>query len=176
MSFAEVYSEEVIETRRIRAQRARFWARIVSLLLMITVAATLHSEPRLRAALFSAAIDGLLSFNRTEAATFETSTPPLGNAPHPAADHEGLMELLKQLQPGNLGSAAPSQSAPEASAHPRDTVKVNRFGDSPFGPEPSFKRVGPKVESSPALQDPPPLPKETELDFGKLLQRFTGGS
>lgn len=59
MSFSDVYANEVLESRRTRSDRARFWAKIVSFLLMITVAVTLRSDPQLRVALISAAMNGV---------------------------------------------------------------------------------------------------------------------
>lgn len=60
MSFRDVYSNEVLESRRARSQRARFWGKVVSIVLMLTVAVTLRTEPQLRSALVSAAMAGAL--------------------------------------------------------------------------------------------------------------------
>ncbi|MEW9920820.1 hypothetical protein AB2B41_14495 [Marimonas sp. MJW-29] len=180
MSFAETYSEEVIETRRIRAQRARFWARIVSLMLMITVAATLHSEPRLRAALMTAAINGVMALT---GGSFVPVTSP-ENLPEGAertiADPDAVMKLLRELQPGNIGdkpSPAPaSPDSPVAAPAPTETIKVNRFGNNPEGSGPQFRKVGQPAAEAPAGPASTTDPQSTTLDFENLLQRITGGS
>ncbi|KIN61916.1 hypothetical protein Z946_772 [Sulfitobacter noctilucicola] len=61
MTFSDIYSDEVYEARRDRAKRARFWAKVVSLMLVLTIGATLRSEPNLRLALMTAGMDGVLA-------------------------------------------------------------------------------------------------------------------
>ncbi len=51
MSFSETYHAEVLQSRRDRSRRAMFWARILGLVLVLTIGAILRSEPALRSAL-----------------------------------------------------------------------------------------------------------------------------
>ncbi len=59
MGFAEIYRNEVLQSRRDRARRAFFWARLIGLVLMVTVAAALRSEPGLTRQLMLAAMDAV---------------------------------------------------------------------------------------------------------------------
>lgn len=59
--FSEIYRTEVLQSRRDRSRRAFFWARIVGLALMLTIGATLRSEPELRSALARAGMDAVMT-------------------------------------------------------------------------------------------------------------------
>lgn len=59
--FSDIYRAEVMQSRRDRSRRAFFWARIVGLALMLTIGATLRSEPELRSALARAGMDGVMA-------------------------------------------------------------------------------------------------------------------
>ena len=69
MTFRETYRSEVNESRRDRSRRACFWAKVVSIVLMVTIGATLRAEPQLRAALASVAMNTVLRLAGTEATT-----------------------------------------------------------------------------------------------------------
>lgn len=103
MSFADTYGHEVLESRRTRSQRAGFWAKLVSLMLMVLVAVTLRSEPELRRALIEASITaGMQITGRAAPQTRSTGA-------------------------GTFVSAAPATSAPpRSSTGLRDRIKVNR--------------------------------------------------
>ena len=60
MEFAQTYRHEVIQSRRDRSRRARFWSRIVGIVLMLTIAAVLKMEPDLRRALSEAGTNAIL--------------------------------------------------------------------------------------------------------------------
>ncbi|MEM6304678.1 MAG: hypothetical protein AAF744_08160 [Pseudomonadota bacterium] len=62
MSFTDTYQEEIIASRRDRSRRAFFWAKITSLLLVITIGVTLRAEPELRRLLMSAGMDTIAGF------------------------------------------------------------------------------------------------------------------
>lgn len=61
MSFQETYRSEVLQSRRHRSRRAHFWARFFGLILLLTVGATLRSEPELRRALAGAGMDAVMA-------------------------------------------------------------------------------------------------------------------
>lgn len=115
MSFAETYAEERLESRRIRAERARFWAKCVSLILMLTVALALRSEPQLRQALMSAGVDGIAALAGQKPGR---ATPDLG---------EAELAALQEWQ-ARLDAGAGVEPAPQPQTGLRDAVKVNRFG------------------------------------------------
>lgn len=193
MSFAETYNHEVIETRRIRAQRARFWAKLISLLLMITIAAVLRSEPQLRSALMGAAVDGVTAL-RGETASAQAAPIPSGQTPGMAmADPEAVLGLLRKIQPGQQavgpvpGTADPAmpQSPGFLTRTPLPTdptlqintpqagsgIKVNR----PTGHSgPRFQRVQPH-----AATHPPPATQAPALDIKSIANQIgnaMGGS
>jgi len=58
--FKEIYQNEVLQSRRDRSRRAFFWARIVGLALMITIGATLRSEPEMRQMIATAGMDAVM--------------------------------------------------------------------------------------------------------------------
>ena len=60
MQFADTYQHEVMKSRQIRSQRAKFWARITGLVLMLTIGAILRSEPQLRQDLLRVGVDAVL--------------------------------------------------------------------------------------------------------------------
>ena len=59
--FSEIYRAEALQSRRDRSRRAFFWARIAGLALMLTIGATLRSEPELRSALARAGMDAVMA-------------------------------------------------------------------------------------------------------------------
>lgn len=185
MSFAETYSHEVIETRRIRAQRARFWAKLISLLLMITVAAVLRSEPQLRTALMSAAVDGVTALRGTDTPTPGTPVPTAQSPGTAMADPEAVLGLLRKMQPGKvpgtIDPAGQSQSGPvfgtsvpvEPSAQSEVPsagagIKINR----PSGHSgPRFQRAAPRATAEP---EPPTSSPTVDINaianqIGKVL-------
>lgn len=103
MSFAGTYHEEVLASRRDRSRRAFFWAKVTSILLMLTIAVTLRVEPDLRRLILTAGTDAIMR----GAGANETSD---------VADLPG-----RQV-------AAPSA---QGSSLPRSRIKVNRPAPSP---------------------------------------------
>lgn len=81
MTFAGTYRDEVIASRRDRSRRAFFWAKVTSIVLMLTIAVTLRAEPDLRRLLMSAGMDAIAGFarikagNRAAALPVDVSTP-----------------------------------------------------------------------------------------------------
>lgn len=110
MSFREIYANEVLEQRRTRAQRARFWGKVVSLVLMLTIAVTLRTEPQLRRALISAAMAGAM---QVTGRSVPAATPDL-----PERFQDGFQAM----------SARTPAPAPANSTGIRDRIKVNRPG------------------------------------------------
>ena len=66
MSFAETYKHETLQSRRDRSRRAMFWARVLGLMLMLTIGAILRSEPQLRQDLMNAGINGILKLTKRD--------------------------------------------------------------------------------------------------------------
>lgn len=135
MSFRDIYSNEVLESRRARSQRARFWGKVVSIVLMLTVAVTLRTEPQLRSALVSAAMAGALQVTgRSVPATSPDFTAAFqaipADTPLPASDTR-VRDRIKINRPGSDANTAPQQVDVQALA--RDLQKsmaaFNRNGD-----------------------------------------------
>ncbi|WP_281991355.1 hypothetical protein [Sulfitobacter geojensis] len=135
MSFRDVYSNEVLESRRARSQRARFWGKVVSIVLMLTVAVTLRTEPQLRSALVSAAMAGAMQLTgRSVPATSPDFTAAFqaipADTPLPASDTR-VRDRIKINRPGSDANTAPQQVDVQALA--RDLQKsmaaFNRNGD-----------------------------------------------
>ncbi|MGB3245565.1 MAG: hypothetical protein WBB25_13605 [Sulfitobacter sp.] len=61
MGFADTYHEQVFQSRRDRARRAFFWARILGVVLMLSIGVTLRADPKLRSLLTEAGMDALAS-------------------------------------------------------------------------------------------------------------------
>ncbi len=76
MSLSEIYRHEVLQSRRDRSRRAFFWARIMGLALMLTIGATLRSEPQLRSAIARAGMDVVLKASGPAQSTQTASLAP----------------------------------------------------------------------------------------------------
>ncbi|KIN70879.1 hypothetical protein Z945_3343 [Sulfitobacter noctilucae] len=151
MTFSENYTFEVLQSRRIRRQRALFWAKILSFMLMILVAVTLRSEPQLRMALFTAVTDaGMRVMGKTDQAVVQT-------------DESQLSDMLQNPDLKEVMQAAPMQfTAPPSEVQAPATrdnsqgnrIKVNRPGAA-SGTSTTFKRVVPPSATRPTrpLQD-----------------------
>lgn len=150
MSFAETYSYERLETRRIRSQRARFWAKVVSLLLMLTLGAVFYTEPQLRQSLMQAGMQGVMTLTGRNATPAQA--PDSGNVAN-------LQQLLQQAQ-GSTPAPAPEPG-----------VRVNRYGPE-TSTRPQFQRVrGSEPAAAPAPSDSTAMAEQ----IGKLLERFQAG-
>ncbi len=76
MSFKETYRNEVLQSRRDRSRRAFFWARITGLVLLLTIGATLRSDPELGRALAVAGMDAVMDIaGNTQAAQMPQRGP-----------------------------------------------------------------------------------------------------
>ncbi|MFY0646769.1 hypothetical protein [Sulfitobacter geojensis] len=131
MSFRDVYSNEVLESRRARSQRARFWGKVVSIVLMLTVAVTLRTEPQLRSALVSAAMAGAMQVTgRSVPATSPDFTAASANTPPPASGTR-VRDRIKINRPGSGADAAPQQVDMQALARDlqKNMAAFNRNGD-----------------------------------------------
>ncbi len=102
MSFAGTSQEEIITSRRDRSRRAFFWAKITSVVLILTIAVTLRAEPDLRRLLMGAGMNAVMRFAN------------INHGEDPAALPAGL--------PFPQAQAAQA----EQSQLPRSKVKVNR--------------------------------------------------
>lgn len=98
MNFANTYSEEVLQSRRDRSRRAFFWARVLSFVLMITFAATLRADPKLRNLLMESGMDAIAAIAR-----------------------------VRDPQP-DLAALAASVKPEASTTLPTSRIKVNRFG------------------------------------------------
>lgn len=99
MDFRRTYHAEVLQSRRDRARRAIFWSRATGVLLMITVAATLRSEPELRRVLADAGINAMLKV------TGRVAAPQLADAS--AVTSERMP--VSQVKVNRPAIAAPSE-------------------------------------------------------------------
>ena len=116
MTGDDTYLFELRKSRRIRSQRAMFWARITGVLLMILVAATFRIEPGLRIALTDTAVSGVLALTSTAV----KSPDPLPADPFASGRAAyGDPDLTPQ----------DAAAHPEEASRPRDRVKVNRHWD-----------------------------------------------
>ena len=122
MSFSETYRAEVLQSRRDRSRRAFFWSRILGLVLMITIAVALRTEPDLRRAISSAAMDGVA---RLAGLDRSGGTDVQGGTAFAQNSRQGV--LRPQASPFN-----PANPQPGAGARlPASKVKVNRPGFTP---------------------------------------------
>lgn len=153
MSFSDTYGHAVLETRRIRAQRARFWAKIVSFALMITVGVTLHTEPELRQGLMNAAMQGGMTLTGRESAAL---------APLPSfasdSDRAAVEKLLRQAE----------QNAQETPGR----IKVNRPSADSEGAI-NFERAG--AAEAPATPNTTVDATDTASRIGAVLERLKPG-
>lgn len=82
IEFREIYRTEVLQSRRDRSRRAFFWARITGLTLLLTIGATLRSEPELRNAIAGAGMDAvMLIAGRSSTAPRVSPEPTAENLP-----------------------------------------------------------------------------------------------
>jgi hypothetical protein len=125
MSFRDTYSNEVLESRRTRSQRARFWGKVVSIVLMVTVAVTLRTEPQLRSALVSAAMAGVMQVTgRSVPASspdFTTAFQAIPVATSAAEGSKRVRDKIKINRPGSNVDTVPRQVDMQAIA--RDLQK-----------------------------------------------------
>ena len=157
MTFKDTYADAVLESRRIRSQRAGFWAKVVGLLLVLTIGATLRSEPQLRLALMSAGMDAVMAMTGR--------APPEPQPTQPAVpDLSALRSLLPNAQ---------QQTTPVDDTPPDSGIKINRPGASTPGGA-RFERVTPETASAPA----PPAqstPNAMATQLGQLLKQMNLG-
>ncbi len=131
MDFKDIYADEVLEARRDRSKRARFWAKIVSLVLVLTVASTLRSEPQLRLALMSAGVDGISALRGSS------------DSGGPSFMKTWMANAQSQAQRQNrIAEAQPEEVAPLRSKH---TVKVNRHSFAKANP---LSGIGPAAKGT----------------------------
>lgn len=146
MSFADTYGQEVIESRRIRSERARFWAKLVGFALMLLVAVTLRSEPELRSALVSAGVERLMALRGEAQPDAGLAIPSQVSAPTSDGDANRVMELLERMQPGTIGRNAappPPQGAGTVPNNQSAGIRVNRHSATGGPDGPRFIRVAP---------------------------------
>jgi len=104
MSFGETYKHETLQSRRDRSRRSMFWARILGLVLMLTIGAILRSEPQLRRDLMNAGINGILKLTKRD-------QPQFANAPLPTSTQgNGAIRINRPV------TEAPDSSAMAAEA------------------------------------------------------------
>lgn len=113
MNFQATYQAEVLQSRRTRSQRAHFWAKVIGIVLMITIGATLRSEPQLRQAIMNAGMDGVMAVTGQEM---------------PAAQGQSTYPADMAAMQGLLAEASRMQETTTPQNHPTDAVKVNRHG------------------------------------------------
>ena len=137
MTFSENYRYEVLQSRRTRRTRALFWAKVLSLLLMILVAVTMRSEPHLRQALTSAAMEAAMNVagKVTQAQAEPSASVPddMDRVPDPSQMMRYLPTLMDSMAEETKVLREETDRAPQG-------IKINRPGvaqDSGTG----FKRV-----------------------------------
>ena len=159
MSFDETYHHEVLKSRRTRSDRARFWAKVVSFVLMITFAATLRSEPQLRNALVEGGTQVVLSLTGKTAAYQPQARQPQAAMP----DMQQLQKLIGENQ-------FRFDQSPGAKPPVEETgIKVNRSG---VQSGPRFIKVNPGKGSDPMVTQPNPLSDVagTSNQIGELIR------
>lgn len=168
MSFDETYQAEVLLSRRARSQRALFWAKIVGFVLMLTVGATLRSEPQMLRAIMGLGMDAIKTAGPTQA---PPASVQVGNMP----DLSQIGSLLSQVQ----GAQPPAPQLQEpALAKPTngftDAVRVNRHGSGQSSPSPFQPATG----SAPSFGIPgagAPDAGAMAANLGKLMKNFMPG-
>ena len=128
MTFSDTYAQEVLQSRRTRSQRAGFWAKIVSILLAVTVIATFRSEPELRQGLTLAASDAVLKLTGRQAALSAAASRKSSGT-----NGSALQEMMQK-----------QGAMPQPDMGRLDAVKVNRPGLDQ-GQSHLSKRVSPAV-------------------------------
>lgn len=103
VSFKEIYRTEVLQSRRDRSRRAFFWARIMGLALMVTIGATLRSEPELRRALAGAGMDAVMQM-----AGHQPPTVSVAQADHDPNLPTSRVKVNRIGDPANMLDDAPS--------------------------------------------------------------------
>ncbi len=119
MAFEDIYRSEVLQSRRDRSRRSLFWARVLGIMLMLTIGLTLRSEPDLRRALMEAGMNGIARIAGRDSGT---------QVPQPAA-LGGLRDRVKVNR--HLGGATPP-AANETQATADDlgrSLAARRAGD-----------------------------------------------
>ncbi|KAJ03085.1 hypothetical protein PM02_10855 [Sulfitobacter mediterraneus] len=110
MSFGETYKHETLQSRRDRSRRSMFWARILGILLMLTIGAILRSEPQLRQDLMNAGINGILKLTKRD-------QPQFANAPLPTnTKGNGGIKINRPVTEAPNGSALAAQAARRVAA------------------------------------------------------------
>jgi hypothetical protein len=165
MSFQDVYHNEVLLSRRTRSQRSHFWAKVVGVVLMVIIGATLRSEPQLRQALFTAGMDGVAAASGAVQAPSQVSQPAY-QLPD-TSQMQGMFAQTQNAQPG-----APVQT--KVVARPRDAVRVNRHGAGPALATKAQAAEQPFGVSQPDITDAQAASAAAQ-DLSKLLQSMKPG-
>ncbi len=137
MTFLENYRYEVLQSRRTRRTRALFWAKVLSLMLMILFAVTLRSEPQLRQALTSAAMETAMKVAGRVAQPQAAPGPLMPDATGRVPDPSQMMRYLPTLMDG---MDKETQGFAEETTPATERIRINRpepAGDRSTG----FKRV-----------------------------------
>jgi len=173
MSFQDVYHNEVLVSRRTRSQRASFWAKILGVVLMIVIGATLRSEPQLRQALVTAGMDGVAAVSgQVQSSRTEPSAAAQTFQLPDVSQMKAMLTQSKHAQAQYAQADIAVQT--QVVARPRDAVRVNRHG-APGGLKPRFQSSG----SSTAMALPADLDTDAASaaakDLSRLLQAMKPG-
>lgn len=177
MSFSDTYKEEVLQSRRTRSQRAGFWAKVVSFVLMIMVAATLRSEPELRQAVVAAGTDTVLKVTGRDAQTATSFSPSARLGQGTQQSSPAILDALSKQIEGvsKVGQIEPFVKPQE------NRIKVNRGGQL-NGNGPRFTSVLPRDASGDMQGTSPQSPSPQSPDaaeaanaLGRMLKDFNIG-
>ena len=141
MTFCNTYAEEVLQSRRTRSQRAGFWAKVVSVLLAVTLIATFRSESELRQELTLAASDAVLKLTGRQAALSAAANQQQSGASVPAWQAKMRDTQSQMMQEMHDGGASPQPDTARA-----NTIKVNRHSLNQTRGH-GFKRITPPVSA-----------------------------
>lgn len=172
MSFEETYQAEVLLSRRARSQRALFWAKVVGFVLMLTVGATLRSEPQLRQAIFGLGMDAIKTAADTSPAS--RTAPTIGPSTE-APDMSQIGALLSQIQGGQPPAPQLQETVPaKPTTGFRDAVRVNRHGSGQSSPTPFQPTSDPGLSLGIPNAGAPDA-GAMAVDLGKLMKNFMPG-
>lgn len=110
MSFSDTYRHEVYLSRKDRARRALFWAKIVGLVLVVTIGATVRAEPELRRVFMTAGMDAVAAFADLNQSGAEGSGSARANSDVSFGQRDPAGLPTSRIKVNRLGSTAPIEA------------------------------------------------------------------
>ncbi|MBD3664228.1 hypothetical protein [Sulfitobacter aestuariivivens] len=113
MTLAYTYREQVRVSRQDRSRRAFFWAKVVSFVLMITVAATLRADPELRRVLINAGMDAVsrvMQVSGQQSHIAQHAPAKSSWKPNKTSNPTGAAPLTPDIKVNRYGATKPAQA------------------------------------------------------------------